>query len=53
MSVTTSLPADSAGKGGSENAVKSTNADLVPTSGNLLPQYGSFEGLEAARASFS
>lgn len=35
-----------------ENAVKPAKADIVPTETNLLAQYNSFAGVEAACAQF-
>jgi Mu transposase-like protein len=48
LTVATCVPYDPASKGGSESTVKVAKADLVPTSANLLPGYGSFAELEAA-----
>jgi transposase len=50
--VHTCLPADPATKGGVENAVRVSKADLVPTDANLLPAYGSFAELEKACTAF-
>lgn len=48
LSIATCLPADPASKGGSEATVRIAKADLVPTEANLLADYASFAGLEAA-----
>lgn len=52
VTIATCEPADPASKGGSENAVKISKADLVPTDANLLGEYGSFAELEAACETF-
>lgn len=52
VTVVTCEPADPESKGGSEATVKIAKADLVPTSVNLLPAYGSFAELEAACAAW-
>jgi hypothetical protein len=52
LTVATCLPADPASKGGSEATVRIAKADLVPTETNLLDDYSSFAGLEAACAQF-
>jgi hypothetical protein len=52
LTIATCVPADPASKGGSESTVKIAKADLVPTEANLMPQYGSFAGLEQACAGF-
>jgi hypothetical protein len=52
LTFATCVPADPASKGGSENAVEISKADLVPTEANLLPAYGSFAELEAACREF-
>lgn len=52
VTIATCEPADPASKGGSENAVKISKADLVPTDANLLGEYGSFAELEAACEAF-
>jgi hypothetical protein len=52
LTVATCVPYDPASKGGSESTVKLAKADLVPTDANLLEEYGSFAGLEAACAAF-
>lgn len=46
--VETCRPYDPESKGGAENTVKVAKADLVPTSANLLPGYGSFAELVEA-----
>lgn len=46
--IRTCMPADPASKGGVENAVKIAKRDLVPTSVNLRPAYGSFGEVETA-----
>jgi hypothetical protein len=46
--VETCQPFDPESKGGAENTVKVAKADLVPTSANLLPAYGSFAELAEA-----
>jgi transposase len=46
--VETCRPFDPQSKGGAEHTVKIAKADLVPTSANLLPAYGSFTDLVAA-----
>ncbi len=48
VTIATCLPADPESKGGSEATVRIAKADLVPTAANLLPEYESFEQLEAA-----
>ncbi len=52
LTIATCVPADPASKGGSENAVKTAKADLVPTEANLLPEYASFDELQEACALF-
>ena len=52
LTIATCLPADPATKGGSEATVRIAKADLVPTAANLLPEYASFAGLEAACGEF-
>jgi hypothetical protein len=52
LTIATCVPYDPASKGGSESTVKIAKADLVPTDANLLPEYGSFAGLEQACAEF-
>jgi hypothetical protein len=52
LTVATCVPYDPASKGGSESTVKIAKADLVPTEANLLPDYASFAGLEAACEGF-
>lgn len=52
VEVLTCRPADPATKGGVENAVKISKADLVPKDTNLLPEYASFAELEAACSEF-
>ena len=52
VTVHTCVPADPASKGGTESSVKISKADLVPKDTNLLPAYGSFAELEAARLAF-
>ena len=46
----TCVPYDPESKGGAESTVKVAKRDLVPTSANLLEQYGSFTDLVAACA---
>jgi transposase len=46
--IRTCMPADPASKGGVENAVKIVKRDLVPTTVNLRPAYGSFGEVETA-----
>lgn len=46
--VETCEPFDPESKGGSEHTVKIAKADLVPTTANLLPEYGSFAELADA-----
>ena len=48
VTIATCLPADPESKGGSEATVRIAKADLVPTAANLLPEYESFDQLEAA-----
>lgn len=48
VTVHTCEAADPASKGGSENTVKITKADLVPTEANQTEQYASFAEFEAA-----
>jgi transposase len=50
--VETCQPFDPESKGGAENTVKVAKADLVPTSANLLPAYGSFAELAQACEEF-
>lgn len=51
LTVATCMPADPQSKGGSENTVKISKADLVPTDANLLQAYDSFaEFRQACRA---
>jgi transposase len=50
--VETCRPYDPESKGGAEHTVKVAKADLVPTSANLLPGYGSFAELVAACEAF-
>ena len=52
LTVATCVPYDPASKGGSESTVKVAKADLVPTQANLLEEYASFAGLEAACLGF-
>jgi hypothetical protein len=52
LTIATCVPYDPASKGGSESTVKIAKADLVPADANLLPEYGSFAGLEQACAAF-
>ena len=52
LTVATCVPYDPASKGGSESTVKIAKADLVPTQVNLLEEYASFAGLEAACEGF-
>jgi len=52
LTVATCVPYDPASKGGSESTVKIAKADLVPTQVNLLEEYASFAGLEAACLGF-
>jgi transposase len=52
MTIRTCVPADPQSKGGAEATVRIAKADLVPTSANLLPDYGSFAELESACAVF-
>ncbi|QIS23414.1 IS21 family transposase [Nocardia terpenica] len=46
--VETCEPFDPESKGGAEHTVKIAKADLVPTTANLLPEYGSFTELADA-----
>jgi transposase len=50
--VETCVPYDPESKGGSEASVRVAKADLVPTTANLLDDYGDFEELSAACAAF-
>ena len=50
--VETCVPYDPQSKGGSEASVRVAKADLVPTTANLLDDYGDFEELAAACAGF-
>jgi hypothetical protein len=52
LTIATCVPYDPASKGGSESSVKIAKADLVPAAVNLLEEYASFAGLEAACAAF-
>jgi len=52
LTIATCVPYDPASKGGSESTVKIAKADLVPARANLLGEYGSFAGLEAACRAF-
>jgi hypothetical protein len=52
VSVLTCQPADPATKGGVEASVKLAKADIVPTDTNLLAEYATFAGLEAACEAF-
>nr|WP_095878694.1 IS21 family transposase [Streptomyces sp. TLI_235] len=52
MQVHTCVPFDPESKGGSEATVRIAKADLVPTSANLRPDYGSFAELRGACALF-
>jgi hypothetical protein len=52
LTIATCVPYDPASKGGSESTVKIAKADLVPTDANLLEEYESFAGLEAACSEF-
>jgi hypothetical protein len=52
LTVATCVPYDPASKGGSESTVKIAKADLVPAQVNLLEEYASFAGLEAACLGF-
>jgi Mu transposase, C-terminal domain len=52
LTIATCVPYDPASKGGSESSVKIAKADLVPAAANLLEEYASFAGLEAACAAF-
>jgi hypothetical protein len=52
LTVATCVRYDPASKGGSESTVKVAKADLVPTGANLLEEYASFAGLEAACVGF-
>ena len=52
FTVATCVPYDPESKGGSEATVRVAKADLVPAEANLLEEYGSFAGLEAACAAF-
>ena len=52
LTIATCVPYDPASKGGSESTVKVAKADLVPADANLLPEYGSFAGLERACLAF-
>ena len=52
VTVRTCVPYDPESKGGSEATVRIAKADLVPTSANLRPDYGSFAELAAACAAF-
>jgi transposase len=50
VTITTCVPFDPESKGGSEATVRIAKADLVPTAGNLLDDYESFDELEEACA---
>ncbi|MCH7670496.1 MAG: IS21 family transposase [Acidobacteria bacterium] len=50
VTITTCVPFDPESKGGSEATVRIAKADLVPTAGNLLDDYETFEQLEEACA---
>jgi hypothetical protein len=52
LTVATCVPYDPASKGGPESTVKIAKADLVPAQVNLLEEYASFAGLEAACLGF-
>jgi len=52
VAVETCVPYDPETKGGSEASVRVSKADLVPTSANLLDDYGSFGSLVAACQAF-
>jgi hypothetical protein len=52
VTVLTCEPADPASEGGSGSTVKLAKAGLVPKDVNLLGEYASFAGLEAACAEF-
>lgn len=52
MTVLTCQPADPASKGGVESSVKLAKADIVPKDTNLLPEYASFQAVEAACDAF-
>lgn len=52
LSVKTCVPYDPESKGGSEATVRVAKADLVPTAANLLDDYDSFAGLDAACEAF-
>jgi transposase len=48
VTIATCVPFDPESKGGSEATVRIAKADLVPTAGNLLDEYESFDQLEEA-----
>jgi hypothetical protein len=50
VTITTCVPFDPESKGGSEATVRIAKADLVPTAGNLLDEYETFDQLEEACA---
>lgn len=50
VTITTCVPADPESKGGAEATVRIAKADVVPTAGNLLNDYESWDQLEAACA---
>jgi hypothetical protein len=52
LTIATCVPYDPASKGGSESTVKIAKADLVPAQANLLEEYATLAGLEAACAVF-
>ena len=52
VTVLTCQPADPASKGGVESSVKLAKADIVPKDTNLLPEYESFQAVEAACDAF-
>ncbi len=52
VTVLTCQPADPASKGGVEPSVKLAKADIVPKDTNLLPEYESFQAVEAACDAF-
>lgn len=52
LTVHSCVPFDPESKGGSEATVRVAKADLVPTSANLLPGYGSFTELADACTAF-
>ncbi|MBF6163137.1 IS21 family transposase [Nocardia cyriacigeorgica] len=52
LTIRTCVPADPQTKGGSEATVRIAKADLVPTDTNLLGEYRTFGGLEAACRDF-